>query len=102
MCISSHVSLIRPDGELDVGFLCLDFQSTTRVVVSGAFTVRSTVVLSGQSRLHGQNFCQARGEDGRRALRTASLPAPAGVLPDLPRELLRWRNAGSLRAVAGL
>lgn len=25
MCISGHVSLIRPDDELDVAFLCLDF-----------------------------------------------------------------------------
>lgn len=60
-----------------------------------------TVVLSGQSRLHGQDICQASGEDGRRALRPTSLPSPTGVLPDLPRELLRRRNACSFRALAG-
>lgn len=60
-----------------------------------------TAVLSGQSRLHGQDICQASGENGRRALRPPSLPSPAGVLPDLPRELLCRRNAGGFRALAG-
>lgn len=60
-----------------------------------------TVVLSGQGWLHGQDIRQTSGKNGRRALRSSSLPSPARVLPNLPRELLCWRNAGSVWALAG-
>lgn len=58
-------------------------------------------VPSGQVRLHGPDLRQARGEDGRRGVLPAPLPAPAGVLPDLPRQLHGRGPSGRLRAPAG-
>ena len=56
----------------------------------------------GEGRLHGSNLRQARGQDGGRALRPAAVPPPAGVLPDLPRELHCRGDAGRLWAATGL
>lgn len=58
-------------------------------------------VASGQNRLHRPDLCQATGEDGRRGILPAPLPAPARVLPDLPRQRHGRGPAGRLRAATG-